>query len=100
MRKIVRTRSLLSNIIKDASTIMCNPLSEYVGTVTHDCDSIVKKRLVFLFTIMHMCMHKLMHCALKSHVELSASKDGIVFSSHTQGSYICVDLLLLLRNLC
>ena len=33
MRKIVGTRSVLSNIIKDTSTIMSNPLSEkIVGT--------------------------------------------------------------------
>ena len=31
MRNIVETRSLLSNTIKDTSTIMHNPLSEYVG---------------------------------------------------------------------
>ena len=28
--KNVGTSSVLSNIIKDTSTIMCNPLSEYV----------------------------------------------------------------------
>ena len=38
MRKIVETRSSLS--IKDNSTIMYNPLPEYVGRVTHDCASI------------------------------------------------------------
>ena len=30
MRKIVETISLLSNTIKDTSTIMRNPLSEYI----------------------------------------------------------------------
>ena len=43
MRKIVETRSSLSNTIKDTSTIMGNPLPE---GVTHDCagilDSIAK----------------------------------------------------------
>ena len=47
MRITVGTRSLLSNTIKDTSTIMRNPLPEYVGRVTHDCasilDSIAKK---------------------------------------------------------
>ena len=56
MRKIVETRSLLTNTIKDTSTIMRNPLSEYVGRVTHDCasilDSIGKK--TFVSTIFRM----------------------------------------------
>ena len=44
MRRIVGTRSLLSNTIKDTSTIMSNPLPEYVGRVVKwqgDCASIL-----------------------------------------------------------
>ena len=35
MRKAVGTRSLLSNTIKDATTIMRTPLPEYVGRHLH-----------------------------------------------------------------
>ena len=42
MRKIVETRSSLSNTIKDTSTIMCNPsLHNSDKGVTHDCASIL-----------------------------------------------------------
>ena len=42
MRKIVETRSSLSNTIKDTSTIMHIPLPLYMqGGVTHDCASII-----------------------------------------------------------
>ena len=50
MQKTVGTRSLLSNTIKDTSTIMRNP-SLHMHRVTHDCasilDSIAKKTLFF-----------------------------------------------------
>ena len=42
MRKIVETRSSLSNTIKDTSTIMRNPsLHNSEKGVTHDCASIL-----------------------------------------------------------
>ena len=42
MRKIMGPRSSLSITTKVTSTIVCNPLPEYVGGggVTHDCASI------------------------------------------------------------
>ena len=44
MRKIVETRSSLSNTIKDTSTIMRNPsLHNSEKGVTHDCASILAK---------------------------------------------------------
>ena len=62
MRKIVETRSSLSNTIKDTSTIMSNPSlhNSDIG-VTHDCasilDSIAKGT---------PCFHYFSHCASHS----------------------------------
>ena len=65
MRKMVETRSLLSNTIKDTSTIVRNPLSEYVlGGVTPDCasilDSIAKKTSCFHYFSHGASLH---HCS-------------------------------------
>ena len=54
MRKTVRTRSLLTDAIKDTSTIMRNPLPEYVGR--HDCASIldsIAKKTSIVFRMVH-----------------------------------------------
>ena len=61
MRIIVETRSLLSNTIKDTSTIMRNPLSEYAGRgYASILDSIAKKTSCFHYYSHGASLH---HCS-------------------------------------
>ena len=62
MRKIVGTRSLLSNTIKDTTTIIRNPLPGYVGQgyawlCYSILDSIAKKTSIFRMVHPYISIH-------------------------------------------
>ena len=95
MRKTVETRSLLSNTLKDTSTIMRNPMLEYV---THDCDSIAKKtscsHCFYILARICSCEHAQMYGDAPCHHVLSAV--NVLVARRIQCS---VATLLVVRNL-
>ena len=90
MRKIVGTRNPLSNIIKDTSTIMSNPLPEYVGMIVLVSLIVLLRGLLVptIFCMVHpyitnFCAYMQPaqpYGAASCHHVLNY-KDGIVFSS-------------------